>query len=207
MNPEAAQWHAQWVQVEVRVWCLPAGAFPSTTFADPRSFVTERFNQKVVSRRTVTRMAVGLGGSAALTASVAQGQACERAVNLAALSDLALVGTILEVQYPTENDAAFLVRLPQNAAGGVGEDRSIVGFLRACPHMGCAVATTQQDQKILAKCPCHRSCFDLNSGGLQLFGRASQNLLQIRLELRAGRVFGVGLAGTPFGKPLTGRAP
>ncbi len=160
----------------------------------------------VVSRRTMTRLVVGAGGAAAFTATVAKGQTCDTAVNLAALSDLAQIGTILEVKYPKEDDAAFLVRLPQKAVGGVGEGNAVVGFLRACPHMGCAVATTQQDQKILAKCPCHRSCFDLNASGLQLYGRSSQNLVQIRLELRANRVFGVGLTGAQFGEPLPERA-
>jgi arsenite oxidase small subunit len=170
--------------------------------------VSRRLNPDAVSRRTVTRLAVGVGGAATLTAATARGQTCERAIDLAALSDLALIGTVLDVNYPKENDAAFLVRLPQTAQGGVGENSSIVGFLRACPHMGCAVATIpRQDARILAKCPCHRSCFDLNSSGLQLFGRSSQNLVQIRLELRGNRVFCVGLAGAQVGEPLSTRAP
>ncbi len=165
--------------------------------------MTKPIETELVSRRALNRIALVTAGSAAALAGAAEKKGCKVVTDLAALDDLAEVGKIVEVKYPTPSDAAFLMRLDKKATGGVGDGEAIVGFLRACPHMGCAVQTAQTEGNFVAKCPCHRSCFDLHSAGQQLFGRASQNLVQIRLDLRARRVFGVGLFGSPFGQPLS----
>jgi len=112
------------------------------------------------------------------------------------------VGQIVDFAYPTEASTAFAIRLGQPASNGVGPDRDIVAFLRACPHMGCPIVKINVDKGVLGPCGCHRSRFDLTDGGRQIVGHASQSLVQITLEVEDDRLFAVGLGGLPYGHAM-----
>lgn len=122
-------------------------------------------------------------------------------IQVAPLDSLA-VGDIIEFNYPTADDSAFLTRLARPALGGVGEGDDIVAFLRACPHMGCHIQELNIQEAVLGPCGCHRSRFDLSKGGLQIVGRATQNLVQIELEEEEGLIIASGVLGLPYGHAL-----
>lgn len=108
------------------------------------------------------------------------------------------------VDFTYAERAAFAVRLESGAAGGVGADARVVAFLRACPHMGCRIDDVDAERGTFGPCRCHQSLFDLHRGGAQIYGRATQRLVQLRLEvLDDGTVCAVGLEGVPYGEPPT----
>lgn len=111
-------------------------------------------------------------------------------------------GAVKDVAYPHAKSAGFIVRLGRVAAHGVGPDRDVVGFLRACPHMGCKIETIDVERAICGPCGCHRSKFDLAADGRLLIGRATQNLVRIRLVLKGDRIMATGLIGLPYGQAL-----
>lgn len=119
-------------------------------------------------------------------------------VHLDALAD----GSTVDFWYPERRHAAFAVKLGAPVDGGVGPDQDIVAWHRACPHMGCPISAVDVQRNCLGPCPCHRSTFDLRTG-VQIQGRASQNLVRVRLEVLAdGTVCATGIEGVPFGDPL-----
>ncbi|MCP4448716.1 MAG: arsenate reductase (azurin) small subunit [Myxococcales bacterium] len=152
--------------------------------------------------RTVA--AAGAGGALVAEAKVARGdESCDlEAVAIAELSDVGL-GNVVDFEYPIGSDSAFIARLGRPALGGVGEDGDIVAFHRACPHMGCRIEEVNVQDGFLGPCGCHRSQFDLSRGGIQVVGRASQNLVQIDLEIIDGTIYAVGVQGLPYGQALT----
>ncbi len=123
-----------------------------------------------------------------------------------AIAELASVGegAFVDFEYPTASDVAFLTRLPRAARGGVGPGQRVVAFLRACPHMGCVIRDLKIEDAVLGPCGCHRSRFDLARGGRQIVGRASQDLVQVLLEIDDGVVYATGLAGLPYGHAMEG---
>ncbi|NJM90786.1 MAG: Rieske 2Fe-2S domain-containing protein [Myxococcales bacterium] len=114
------------------------------------------------------------------------------------MSELA-TGQVKDVSYPDGDSAGFLVRLGRVAEHGVGPDRDIVGFLRACPHMGCRIETVDVAKAICGPCGCHRSKFDLSADGKLLLGRATQNLVRIKLAVSRDKILATGLVGLRYG--------
>ena len=57
-------------------------------------------------------------------------------IMIATLSDLQ-VGIPISFNYPLEETPNILVKLGQQAQGGVGPDNDIVAFSQICQHMGC----------------------------------------------------------------------
>ena len=55
----------------------------------------------------------------------------------------------------------------------------IVAFSTLCPHKGFPLTYGAGDKTL--SCPGHYSRFDVEKGGLQIFGHATQNLPQFRL--------------------------
>lgn len=115
------------------------------------------------------------------------------------------VGDVVDIAYPGDNDAAFIARLEGEADGGVGDGGDIVAFCRPCPHMGCPISEVDTETGIAGPCACHRSCFDLRAGGRQTIGRASQDLVQIKLEVRGKDLVASGVHGLPFGHAMRSR--
>ena len=64
---------------------------------------------------------------------------------------------------------------------GVGADGDIVGFSTTCPHKGFPLNYHGADKTL--NCPGHYSRFDCESGGLQIWGQATQNLPQYALRV------------------------
>ncbi|MFT5431793.1 MAG: arsenite oxidase small subunit [Myxococcota bacterium] len=112
------------------------------------------------------------------------------------------IGKPVSFRYPIDH-AAMVVRLAEPAKNGIGPDHNIVAFHIACPHMGCplAVASAAHLAKgIFGPCSCHGSTFDLGANGRQLYGRASQDLVRVVLEIKGDYIFATGLIGLPFGE-------
>ena len=149
--------------------------------------------------RTFSRRTFGLGVLGVTIASKAE--AATPRARVGSVSALA-VGEPVNFSYP-EPHAAILVRLAKPAEGGVGPNSDIVAFHVACPHMGCALAPGDElASGVFGPCGCHGSAFDLRAQGRQLYGRASQNLVQVQLEVSGDDIFAVGIVGLPFGEAV-----
>lgn len=83
-------------------------------------------------------------------------------------------------RYPTDDDPAILVRLP---------DGELHAFSQKCTHLGCVVIF-QPDEKRLF-CPCHDGVFD-PATGFVLEGPPPRPLGRIDVEVRDGVVWALG---------------
>ncbi len=102
--------------------------------------------------------------------------------------------------YPVEGSACFLVKLGAPAEGGVGPDGDVVAFSYQCTHMGCSLdGYYDDDHKALGPCRCHYTTFSLRHGGRVVLGQATQDLVQVRLEVEGDEVFARGLEGFVYG--------
>ena len=148
-----------------------------------------------ISRRDFGRVAtVGVVGSAAA--------GCTPRKAIASVAELA-VGVSKGFEYPVGHPA-IVVRLDGPAELGAGAGAALVAFHTACPHMGCPLTTAtaaEMGAGRLGPCACHQSLFDIRFSGRQIYGRASQNLVRVQLEVEGDQVFAVGIVGTPFGEP------
>jgi arsenite oxidase small subunit len=72
-----------------------------------------------------------------------------------------------------------LLKLGNPVEGGVGPDRDIVAFSILCPHRGFPMTYSAADRSL--NCPGHYSRFDVEKGGLEIWGHAAQNLPQFTL--------------------------
>lgn len=84
-------------------------------------------------------------------------------------------------KYPARDDHALLLR---------HEDGTFSAFSQKCPHLGCHVFYAEQSGKL--ECPCHEGFFDAKSGDV-LAGPPQRGLDPIRLEIRDGKVYAVGM--------------
>ena len=89
----------------------------------------------------------------------------------------------LNVNYPDNDAPGVLLKLGKRVPAGVGADGDIVGFSTTCPHKGFPLAYNKSDRTL--NCPGHYSRFDCESGGLQVWGQATQNLPQYVLRVDA----------------------
>ncbi len=83
-------------------------------------------------------------------------------------------------RYPTEDDPAILVRLP---------DGELHAFSQKCTHLGCVV-TYQPDEDRLF-CPCHDGVFD-PATGVVLEGPPPRPLGRIDIDVRDGVIWALG---------------
>lgn len=83
-------------------------------------------------------------------------------------------------RYPSEDDPAILVRLP---------DGELHAFSQKCTHLGCVV-TYQPDEDRLF-CPCHDGVFD-PATGVVLEGPPPRPLGRIDIDIRDGVVWALG---------------
>lgn len=108
----------------------------------------------------------------------------------------------IEFSYPHEhpNCQCILVKLGQEAAGGIGPQKDIVAFSALCTHMGTPMPKLYKPQyKALGPCSAHLSVFDLRRHGMIVSGHATQNLPQVMLELEGDEIMASGVAGLMFG--------
>lgn len=84
-----------------------------------------------------------------------------------------------DITYPDADSPGVLLKLGTPVEGGAGPDGDIVAFSTLCPHKGFPLSYVTGDKTL--SCPGHYSRFDVEKGGLQIFGHATQNLPQFRL--------------------------
>lgn len=102
---------------------------------------------------------------------------------LANLKDLK-VNDPVAISYPDENSPGVLLKLGRRVEGGVGPDGDIVAFSTLCPHKGFPLAYLPDDKTL--NCSGHYSRFDCEKGGQEIFGHATQNLPQFKLQVDSG---------------------
>ncbi len=117
---------------------------------------------------------------------------------LANISDLTL-NEPLEVAYPDEEAPGVLLKLGEAVEGGAGPENDIVGFSTICPHKGYPMAYNSSDRTL--NCPGHYSRFDVERGGQQTWGQATQNLPQYILRVDDnGDIYAEGLDELLYGR-------
>ncbi|MEM1429853.1 MAG: arsenate reductase (azurin) small subunit [Pseudomonadota bacterium] len=105
--------------------------------------------------------------------------------------------------YPDEGFYAesLLVKLGQQAGGGIGPQNDVVAFNYTCTHQGGALqGTYQAADKALGPCPLHLTTFDLTRHGIFISGQAYQSLPQVLLELDGDDIYAVGMFGLIYGR-------
>jgi arsenite oxidase small subunit len=111
-------------------------------------------------------------------------------VKVANLADL-VVNSPVNFNYPLDNEPNALVKLGQNAKGGIGPNSDIVAFSLICQHHGCFynVSGTSGD------CPCHGAVYNLVDGGSVTAGPAPRPVPQVLLELDdpTGDIYATGM--------------
>jgi arsenite oxidase small subunit len=103
------------------------------------------------------------------------------------------------VSYPDNDALGVLIKLGVRVPGGAGPDGDIVGFSTICPHRGTSLAYNRYDRTF--NCPGHYSRFDVEAGGLQIWGHATQNLPQYFLRIDPnGDVYAEGIDELLYGR-------
>ena len=108
-----------------------------------------------------------------------------------------------DFEYPDEGAYAesILVKLGQEAGGGLGPDKDVVAFNYTCTHQGGPLqGTYQAADKALGPCPLHLTTFDLTRHGIFISGQAYQSLPQVLLELDGDDIYAVGMFGLIYGR-------
>ncbi len=126
---------------------------------------------------------------------------------VATLSDLK-VDTPVPIFYPFDatdlNSLNFIVKLGEEASGGVGPDSDIVAFNTLCTHVGGDLSKTEKtymmEYLILGPCPLHLTTLDLRRHGMVVAGHATQSLPQLVLEVDGNDIYATGILGLIYGK-------
>ncbi len=111
--------------------------------------------------------------------------------------------TPIDFSYPDDGaySDSMIVKLGQQAGGGIGPNRDVVAFNYNCTHQGGNMADTYKaDTKSLGACPLHLSTYDLTRHGILISGQAYQSLPQVLLELEGDKIFAVGIFGLVYGR-------
>ena len=160
-----------------------------------------------VGRRQFLRGgALAAAGAAAATVTTAPAQAAPANAQvdypsnrLANIADLK-VNEPLDIEYPDADSPGVLLKLGQPVEGGVGPDGDIVAFSTLCPHRGFNLTYNDGDRTL--NCPGHFSRFDVEAGGQQTWGHATQNLPQFTLRVDdKGDIYAEGASDLIFGRP------
>ena len=115
------------------------------------------------------------------------------------ISDLA-VNEPVDIEYPDADSPGVLIKLGEAVEGGVGPDGDIVAYSVLCPHKGYYMSYNSEDRTM--NCPGHFSRFDVEAGGQQVWGHATQNLPQFTLRVADnGDIFAEGASDLIFGRP------
>lgn len=150
--------------------------------------------------------ATATAGAAFAAISPSQGQAAPSSAQLdypshrlGNLADLA-VNTPVDIEYPDADSPGVLLKLGQPVEGGAGPEGDIVAFSTLCPHKGWMMSYNDRDRTM--NCPGHYSRFDVEAGGQQIWGHATQNLPQFTLRIDdSGDIFAEGASDLIFGRP------
>ncbi|RMD94370.1 MAG: arsenate reductase (azurin) small subunit [Alphaproteobacteria bacterium] len=106
----------------------------------------------------------------------------------------------VDIEYPDADSPGVLIKLGQKVEGGVGPDGDIVAFSTLCPHKGYNMSYNADDRTL--NCPGHFSRFDVEAGGQQVWGHATQNVPQFTLRVDAkGDIYAEGCSDLIWGRP------
>ena len=159
-----------------------------------------------VGRRQFLRGgALAAAGAAASTVTSAPAQAAPANAQvdypsnrLANIADLT-VNEPMDIEYPDSDSPGVLVKLGEAVEGGVGPDGDIVAYSVLCPHKGYYMSYNNEDRTL--NCPGHFSRFDVEAGGQQVWGHATQNVPQFNLRVDGnGDIFAEGASDLIFGR-------
>ena len=143
-------------------------------------------------------VAVGTGSARAQSAGPALARVTYPSNRLANLADLT-VDQPYPVAYPDDAAPGVLLKLGIRVEGGVGPDGDIVGFTTICPHKGFPLNYKPSDRTLT--CPGHYSIFDVEKGGQQVWGQATQNLPQYMLRVDdSGDIYADGVDELLYGR-------
>lgn len=150
-------------------------------------FPIERSVDDYVTRREFTKFLIMISGATALGNSYFVLKKLQ-SEHVAAHSPLAIAGEdelkahdVKLFRYPTQNDPALLIRLP---------DGEHVAYLQRCTHLTCPVMYSQKSHRI--ECPCHNGAFDAVTGNV-LEGPPPRPLPRIALRVENGQVYAIGV--------------
>jgi arsenite oxidase small subunit len=153
-------------------------------------------DSRVSRRALLTGGAVATGAVIVAGAEDAQAAATYPRHRVIALSKLR-VNRPVNFKYPLTSQPAVLLDLGHRVPGGVGPKRSIVAFSTLCQHMGCPVAYSRSQREFI--CPCHQTRYDAEREASIVQGVATRSLPRIRLRVRNGAVYAVGVDGLIYG--------
>jgi arsenite oxidase small subunit len=150
----------------------------------------------------VSRRGFLAGGAVATAAGLAAGVEDAQAAakyprhRVIALSKLRVNRPVI-FNYPLTNQPSVLLDLGHRVPGGVGPKRSIVAFSALCQHMGCPVAYSKSQRELI--CPCHQTRYDPERLASIVQGVATRSLPRVKLRVRNGAVYAVGVDGLIYG--------
>jgi len=143
--------------------------------------------------------AVATVASAPAQATPANAQIDYPSNRLANVADLA-VNQPVDIEYPDTDSPGILIKMGEAVEGGVGPDGDIVAYSVLCPHQGWMMTYNGEDRSL--NCPGHFSRFDVEVGGQQIWGHATQNVPQFTLRVDdSGDIFAEGASDLIFGRP------
>lgn len=156
-------------------------------------------------RKFLSGASMAAAGAAAATVSIREAKAAPPAARiiypsnrLANVSDLK-VDEPLSVSYPDDAAPGVLLKLGTRVPTGSGPDGDIVGFSTTCPHKGFPLGYNKNDRTL--NCPGHYSRFDVEAGGMQTWGHATQNLPQYVLRIDSkGDIYAEGVDELLYGR-------
>ena len=109
------------------------------------------------------------------------------------------INEALNVSYPDNDAPGVLLKLGKRVPGGAGPEGDIVGFTTICPHKGFPLAYNTSDR--ILSCPGHYSRFDVEAGGQQIWGQATENLPQYMLRIDdKGDIYAEGVDELLYGR-------
>jgi arsenite oxidase small subunit len=151
-----------------------------------------------LSRRSL--LTAGAAGTVAAVAVPTAAHAKTRAYpRLRVVSlDRLRVNRPVTFDYPLKGQSSVLIDFGHRVPGGAGPKRSIVAYSALCQHMGCPVGYRRKQRELF--CPCHQSRYDPERLGSIIQGVAMRPLPKIRLQVRNGAVFAVGVNGLIYGR-------
>ncbi len=157
-------------------------------------------------RRAFFARSAAVAAGAAATAAIPVGSRAAPSLalvtyptsKLANLRDLK-INEPRDISYPDAESPGVLLKLGSRVEGGAGPAGDIVAFSTLCPHKGFPLNYVGSDKTL--SCPGHYSSFDVEKGGLQIIGQATQNLPQFRLVVdQQGDIFAVAVDELIYGR-------
>jgi arsenite oxidase small subunit len=149
-------------------------------------------------RQLLVAGATGAAAAVAAGAGVAEGATAQTYPRLRVISLKKLrVNRPVTFSYPLQAQPSVLLDMGRAVPLGVGPRKSIVAYSLLCQHMGCPVEYQPKIREFV--CPCHQSRYDPERLSSIIQGLAMQPLPRVKLQVRAGAVWAVGVDGLIYG--------